>query len=101
MRLPGGELVFIVLHGQGETSMRDSETLLDRIAVNSKVLVGKPTIRGLRISVEQILAALAANVPVADLLEDYPELEPADIRAVLLYATERVRDERVYEMVAA
>jgi uncharacterized protein (DUF433 family) len=81
--------------------MRDSETLLDRIAVNSKVLVGKPTIRGLRISVEQILAALAANVPVADLLEDYPELEPADIRAVLLYATERVREERVYEMVAA
>jgi uncharacterized protein (DUF433 family) len=81
--------------------MRDSETLLDRIAVNSKVLVGKPTIRGLRISVEQILAALAANVPVADLLEDYPELEPADIRAVLLYATERVREERVYEMAAA
>jgi uncharacterized protein (DUF433 family) len=81
--------------------MRDSETLLDRIVVNSKVLVGKPTIRGLRISVEQILAALAAGVPVSDLLEDYPELEPADIRAVLLYATERVREERVYEMVAA
>ncbi|MBM4460016.1 MAG: DUF433 domain-containing protein [Chloroflexi bacterium] len=81
--------------------MRHSETLLDRIVVNSRVLVGKPTIRGLRISVEQILAALAAGVPVSDLLEDYPELEPADIRAVLLYATERVREERVYEMVAA
>jgi len=81
--------------------MRDSEALLDRIVVNSKVLVGKPTIRGLRISVEQILAALAADVPASDLLEDYPELEPADIRAVLLYATERVREERVYEIVAA
>ena len=56
----------------------------------------RPTIRGLRISVEQVLAALAAGVPLSDLYEDYPELEPADIQAVLLYATERVREERVY-----
>jgi uncharacterized protein (DUF433 family) len=70
--------------------------LLNRITVDPKVLVGKPTIRGLRISIEQILAALAAGVPVADLLEDYPELEAEDIQAALLYATERVRDERVY-----
>jgi uncharacterized protein (DUF433 family) len=46
-------------------------------------LLGKPTIRGLRISVEQILNALAAGVPAEDLLQDYPELEPEDIRAVL------------------
>jgi uncharacterized protein (DUF433 family) len=62
------------------------------------VLVGKPTIRGLRISVEQILAALAAGVPVDNLLEDYPELESEDIQAALLYATERIRDERVYAL---
>ena len=76
--------------------MVNQEALLNRITVDSRVLVGKPTIRGLRISVEQVLAALAAGVPVSDLLEDYPELEPADIQAVLLYATERVREERVY-----
>jgi uncharacterized protein (DUF433 family) len=70
--------------------------LLNRITVDPKVLVGKPTIRGLRISVEQILAALAAGVPVDELLEDYPELESEDIQAALLYATERIRDERVY-----
>jgi len=78
--------------------MVNQEALLNRITVESRVLVGKPTIRGLRISVEQVLAALAAGVPVSDLLEDYPELEPADIQAVLLYAAERVREERVYAL---
>jgi uncharacterized protein (DUF433 family) len=74
------------------------ERLLNRITVDPKVLIGKPTIRGLRISVEQILAALAAGVPVDDLLEDYPKLESEDIQAALLYATERIRDERVYAL---
>lgn len=46
-------------------------------------MMGKPTIRGLRITVEQILKALAAGVPAEDLLEDYPELEAADLQAVL------------------
>ena len=75
--------------------------LLDRITMNPKVLLGKPTIRGLRISVEQILTALSAGVPTADLLEDYPELEMADIQAVLAYAAERVSEERVYLLAAA
>jgi uncharacterized protein (DUF433 family) len=52
-------------------------------------MVGKPTIRGLRITVEQILKALAGGVTVQDLLGDYPELEPQDIQAVLLYAAEK------------
>lgn len=72
------------------------EQLLDRITVNPNVLVGKPTIRGMRISVEQILDALAAGVPEQELLEDYPLLEPDDIRAVLLYAREVVAAQRVY-----
>jgi uncharacterized protein (DUF433 family) len=75
--------------------------LLDRITTNPKVLLGKPTIRGLRISVEQILTALAAGVPASDLLDDYPELELADIHAVLAYAAERVSEERVYLLAAA
>lgn len=60
------------------------------------MLVGKPTIRGLRISVEQILKALAGGVPLDDLLTDYPELELEDIRACIAYAAEIVSDERVY-----
>ena len=72
--------------------------LLDRITVNPDVLVGKPTIRGLRITVEQILKALAGGVTVQDLLEDYPELEHEDIHAVLLYAAEVVSEEQVFEV---
>ena len=81
--------------------MLNREQLLERITADPAVLVGKPTVRGLRISVEQILAALAAGVPAADLLDDYPELEPADIQAVLTYAAERVSEERVYMLAAA
>jgi len=68
----------------------------DRVTTNPKVLVGKPTIRGLRISVEQVLRALAAGVPVEDLLEDYPELEREDIQACLAYASELVAETRLY-----
>jgi uncharacterized protein (DUF433 family) len=44
-------------------SNTDRAELLNRITVNPEVLVGKPTIRGMRISVEQILDALAAGMP--------------------------------------
>ncbi|MDI6801577.1 MAG: DUF433 domain-containing protein [Thermodesulfovibrionales bacterium] len=70
--------------------------LLDRITVNPDVMVGKPTVRGLRITVEQILKALAGGITVEDLLEDYPELEREDIQAVLLYASERIGEEQVF-----
>ena len=72
--------------------------LLDRITYNSEVMVGKPTIRGLRISVDQILKALAANIDVQDILSDYPELEREDIQAVLLYAGQLVEEERVFKI---
>ena len=75
-----------------------TQQLLDRITVNPEVMVGKPTIRGLRITVEQILKALAGGVTVQDLLEDYPELEPEDIQAVLLYAAELASEEQVFEV---
>ena len=79
----------------------DRAELLNRITVNPEVLVGKPTIRGMRISVEQILDVLATGVPEKELLEDYPALEPDDIRAVLLYARDEVESEfrsRHYEV---
>ena len=72
--------------------------LLDRITYNSEVMVGKPTIRGLRISVDQVLKALAANIDVQDILSDYPELEREDIQAVLLYAGQLVEEERVFKV---
>lgn len=74
---------------------RDTD-LLNRITVNHDIMIGKPTIRGLRITVEQILKALAGGVTVEDLLDDYPELEKEDIQAVLLYASERISEEQVF-----
>ena len=59
--------------------------LLERITVNPRVMVGKPTIRGLRITVDQILRALAAGVTHQELLDDYPNLEADDIYAVFCY----------------
>ena len=70
--------------------------LLARITADPAVLVGKPVIRGMRISVAQIVAAVAAGVPQSELLEDYPGLEPDDIQAALLYAANLVEEERVY-----
>ena len=54
-----------------------------------------------QISVEQILRALSAGVTEEDLLQDYPELEHEDIKAVLLYAAELVHDEKIYAVNAA
>jgi len=73
-----------------------STELSTRITVDPGVLVGKPTIRGLRISVEQILHTLAAGITPEEILADYPELEPADLQAVIACAADRIAEERVY-----
>lgn len=67
------------------------ETILrERITVNPAVLAGKPTIRGLRISVEQVLKAFASGVTDDELFREYPELEREDIRACFAYAANEV-----------
>lgn len=60
--------------------------LLPRITARPEVFGGKPIVRDLRISVELILSLLCQGVTQEELLEDYPELEPDDIRACLAYA---------------
>jgi uncharacterized protein (DUF433 family) len=65
--------------------MTPSPDWRQRITADPRVLVGKPTVRGLRISVEQVLRAKAAGVPDDELLRDYPDLEPADLAACLAY----------------
>lgn len=73
---------------------RDAE-LLKRIVSVPSLMGGKPTVRGLRITVLQILLALAHGVSELELLDDYPELNRDDIRAALLYAGRLVAEERV------
>lgn len=76
--------------------MSDMKDLLSRITVNPRVMVGKPTIRGMRITVEHILRALSGGVSEKELLEEYPELEKEDFQAVFAYATGLVEEERVF-----
>lgn len=65
--------------------MRDM-SLLKRITVNPEIFAGKPIIRGMRISVELILSLLAQGETPEAILDDYPDLEPEDIRACIAYA---------------
>lgn len=63
--------------------------LLDRITIEPGKRGGKPCIRGLRITVYDVLGWLAAGMTEQEILTDYPELTSEDIRACLAYAAER------------
>ncbi len=76
------------------------QDLLNRITFNKEVLCGKPLIRDLRISVEMILELLAKGAAEKEILEDYPQLEPEDLRAAILYAHHLVAREVVFDRVA-
>ena len=69
-----------------------------RIIVDPKVLVGKPIIKGTRIAVEFILELLANDWTVEDILRNYPQLKREDVLAALKYATEVLKEERVYPL---
>ena len=78
----------------------DAEDWRVRITVDPAVLAGKPTVRGLRVSVEQVLRMLASGIGSQEIMEDYPDLEPGDLGACLRYAAEAVASERIYPVLA-
>jgi uncharacterized protein (DUF433 family) len=63
------------------------QNLLNRISSSPRVMVGKPVIRGTRLSVEYILNLLAHGATVTEILDEYEGLVEADIRACLLFAS--------------
>ena len=63
------------------------QQLLARIIVNPKVMVGKPVIKGTRLTVEYILNLLARGATVMEILEEYDGLTQEDIQACLLFAS--------------
>lgn len=65
----------------------------DRIVSNPEILVGKPVIRGTRISVELILGWLANGWTFEQILESYPNIAREDILAALALAAERLHEE--------
>ena len=67
----------------------------DRIEINPAVMMGKPIVRGTRITVELILRKLAEGSTESELLEDYPHLTSEDIRAAIAYGAASVAHEEV------
>jgi uncharacterized protein (DUF433 family) len=63
----------------------------NRITLEPGKRGGKPCIRGLRITVYDLLEMLASGMSHEEILEDFPELESEDIRACLTFAADRER----------
>ncbi len=63
--------------------------LLDRITLNPAVRSGKPVVRGTRITVTDVLEYLAGGMTPEEILDDFPDLDADDIRAVLAFAAQR------------
>jgi uncharacterized protein (DUF433 family) len=75
----------------GETTMMG----FDRITADPAILGGKACIRGMRISVSLIVNLVANGMSVAEIIDEYPDLAPADIRQALQYAA-WTADDAVY-----
>ena len=69
-----------------------------RIDVNPKVMLGKPVIKGTRITVEHILKLIKQGLTLKDITQDYPHLKKADIQAAIDYASEALNREKVYPL---
>jgi uncharacterized protein (DUF433 family) len=77
--------------------MTDQE-LLNRIATNPQVMVGKPVIRGTRLTVEYILNLLAHGATESEILAEYEGVTAADIRACLLFAARSLESDSFMSM---
>jgi len=71
-----------------------SAEIFPRVTVDPKVCFGKPTIRGMRIRVSDVLSMLAGGMSHEEILADYPYLEREDIQAAIAYAA-KATDQRL------
>ena len=77
------------------------DAMTERIVIDPAVLVGKPVVRGTRLSVEFIIGLMADGWPEGEILRNYPGLERDDLLACLAYAQQRVGEERVFPFAGA
>lgn len=70
----------------------------ERIIMDPDLHHGEPGIRGTRVPVAVILGSLAEGMSIDDILHEYPQLEPEDIRAVLAYAAEIAGNEVLFPL---
>ncbi len=66
----------------------------NRITVDPAVMQGRPCIRGMRITVNLVINLVANGMTHAEIVEEYPDLEPEDVAECLQYAA-RLTDERI------
>ena len=66
--------------------------LLQRISINPQICFGKPCIKGTRIWVSLLLDWMASGMTDAEILADYPQLKPEDLRAAIAYGAEAARE---------
>ena len=69
--------------------------LLDRITIDPEICHGRPTLRGLRYTVEMVLELLSSGMSTQEILNDYEDLEKEDIFAALAYAARITRVKRI------
>ena len=74
--------------------------LLNRITINPDVCQGKPTIRNTRYTVDLILDLLSAGMTENEIIDDYPALQPEDIRACLAFASQLSKFKTIQRIVA-
>ena len=67
------------------------DPLLDRIVINPRVMVGKPIVRGTRLTVEYILNLMAHGATESEILAEYDGLTRADLQACLLFAAQSLQ----------
>ncbi len=74
------------------------KNLLSRITIDPEICHGKPTIRGLRYPVENMLELMASGMSVDELLNDYPDLEKEDLLACLEFAAKLSHVKSIYQI---
>ena len=74
--------------------------MIERITIDPNVCHGKPCVRGLRYPVEVVLQWLAAGMTPQEIIDDYPDLELADIPAVLAFAARLSRIRHIEPLAA-
>ncbi|MBX3467492.1 MAG: DUF433 domain-containing protein [Planctomycetes bacterium] len=74
---------------------------LERVVVDPKVMLGKPVIRGTRVTVEQLLEKLAADISIDEILADHPHLSREDVLAAIGYAARALATDQIIPRAAS
>lgn len=76
------------------------DTLLSRITIDPAICHGKPVVRSLRYPVEMLLELMSSGMSHEEILADYPDLETADLQAVLAFAAKLAQTKRITSFAA-